>query len=455
MGSVWILGFYFLLATASSTDVFQENSFTDLSGIHLNLYHVKSNSSLFNSKSWLHDVLARDEERFKAFSSRLAQNEAEITTSASSSSHSKRTTDLKSVSLPLNSGISIRSGNYYVKIGLGSPAKYYPVIMDTGSSFSWLQCQPCRIYCHNQAGPIFDPSASKTYKSLPCDRSECSSLKRATLNDPFCEANSHTCIYTASYGDASFSIGYLSQDRLTLNPSQVLPSFVYGCGQDNQGLFGMAAGIIGLARDKLSLLAQTSYKYGYGFSYCLPSAKGGQGGVLSIGTASLGTLSSFKFTPMVTDPRNPSLYFIGLSGITVAGKPLGVSAATYKVPTIIDSGTVITRLPTPVYSTLKDTFVKIMKRKYTKASGYSILDTCFKGSLASVTAVPPIQLVFQGGAALNLAPKNILIEIEDLVCLAFTGSKELAIIGNHQQQTFKVAYDVSKSRIGFAPGGCR
>lgn len=427
--------------------------FTDLSGIHLKLYHAESNSSL-TRKSWFQDVLAKDEERFKALSSRLAQNDAEITTAASSSSHSKRPIDLKSVSLPLNSGLSIGSGNYFVKIGLGSPANYYPVIMDTGSSFSWLQCQPCVVYCHNQAGPIFDPSASQTYKALPCSASECSSLKRSTLNNPLCDT-SNTCVYTASYGDASFSIGYLSQDKLTLTPSEVFPRFVYGCGQNNQGLFGRSAGIIGLARDKLSLLGQVSYKYGYAFSYCLPSALGGQGGVLSIGTPSLGMSSSFKFTPLVVDSKNPSLYFIRLATITVAGKPLGVSAVSYKVPTLIDSGTVITRLPASLYAALRDAFVKAISGKYPKAPAFSILDTCFKGKLASTSAVPLVQLVFAGGAELSLRAKNIVLQVDSgTFCLAFAASREIAIIGNHQQQTFKVAYDVSKSRIGFAPGGC-
>ncbi|PKU78728.1 hypothetical protein MA16_Dca000071 [Dendrobium catenatum] len=39
-------------------------------------------------------------------------------------------------------------------------------------------------------------------------------------------------------------------------------------------------------------------------------------------------------------------------------------------------------------------------------------------------------------------------------CLAFAAAKGVTIIGNWQQKTFDVVYDVGKGRIGFAGGGC-
>lgn len=424
------------------------------SSIQLNLYHVHGPGSSLspNSSISLSDLLSRDQQRVKFLRTRLLNRGVQI----GSTPHHKSGNLLEpnSASVPLSPGLSIGSGNYYVKLGLGSPPKYYAMIFDTGSSLSWLQCQPCVVYCHSQVDPVFEPSASKTYKRLSCRTPECSSLKAATLNDPICAA-SGACVYTASYGDASYSMGYLSQDLLTLTPSQSLPYFTYGCGEDNEGLFGRAAGIVGLARDKLSMLAQLSTKFGYAFSYCLPTATSGSpgGGFLSIGSI---PPSSYKFTPMISNPQNPSLYFLRIAAITVGGRPLGVAAGGYQVPTIIDSGTVITRLPVSIYAPLKDAFVKIMGSKgYEQAPAYSILDTCFKGSLKSLAATPEIQMIFQGGAGLSLGAQNILIEADKgVTCLAFARTNQIAIIGNHQQQTYNIAYDVSSSRIGFAPGGC-
>ena len=143
--------------------------------------------------------------------------------------------------------------------------------MDTGSSLSWIQCQPCLAYFHPQAAPLFNPSSSDTYETLSCEASECSYLKDATLNSPTC-TKSDKCVYTATYGDQSFSQGFLSKDTLTFG-SETLPGFVYGCGQDNNGLFGKSAGLVGLAKNSLSMLSQLSNKYGKAFSYCLPTGK--------------------------------------------------------------------------------------------------------------------------------------------------------------------------------------
>ncbi|XP_065857114.1 aspartyl protease family protein At5g10770-like [Euphorbia lathyris] len=453
MGSIWFLGFFMVLATSSFAEFLEGNQ----SSIQLNLYHVRGRSSSLspNSSLSLFDVLSRDEHRAKSLS-RMMQGKKSVKGAPASHHHKSKSGHLLEPHLagvPLNSGLSIGSGNYYVKLGLGSPPKYYAMILDTGSSLSWLQCNPCVIYCHNQVGPLFEPSASSSYRSLSCGTPECSSLKSATLNDPACTASGR-CVYTASYGDSSYSMGYLSQDLLTLAPSQTLPRFTYGCGQDNEGLFGRAAGIVGLARDKLSMLAQLSTRYGYAFSYCLPTATSSSsaGGFLSIGKISP---SAYKFTPMRTDSQNPSLYFLRFSAITVAGRPLRLSAAGYQVPTIIDSGTVITRLPSAMYTALRQAFVEIMSKKYAQAPAYSILDTCFKGSPKSMSTAPVIQLVFEGGASLSVGAANSLIEADKgVTCLAFASSNQIAIIGNHQQQTYNIAYDVSASRIGFAPGGC-
>ncbi|CAI0374154.1 unnamed protein product [Linum tenue] len=372
-------------------------------------------------------------------------------------------TNTGSSSIPLTSGLSIGSGNYYVKLGIGSPAKYHAMLMDTGSSLSWMQCKPCVIYCHSQADPVFDPSASSTYSKLSCATPECSSLKAATLNDPACEADSNACIYTASYGDASYSIGYLGKDVLNLSPAAGSGSqqrFTFGCGQDNQGLFGRAAGILGLARDKLSFLSQLLQVASNGFSYCLPTAtpaaSSSGGGYLSLGSSALSSLP-YKFTPMLTDPKNPSLYFLDLTAITVAGKPLPVSPDSYRVPTILDSGTVITRIPAAAYTALQAAVVKAVSGKFAQAPAYSILETCFKGKLSEMAAaVPRVGLVFRGGAGLDLLPRNLLVEVPEdgITCLGFAKSPTIAIIANRQQQTVNVAYDVANSRIGFAPGGC-
>lgn len=196
------------------------------------------------------------------------------------------------ISIPLSPGSSLGIGNYITMIGLDTPSSFYAMVVDTGSSITWLQCSPCLIYCHDQSGPVFNPFSSSTYHSIPCFATECSGLKSATRNSPAC-STSNVCIYNATYGDSSFFVGYLSKDTLSVSSSS-FTSFVYRCGQDNEGLFSKSVGLIGLAKDKFSLLSQLAPKFGNAFSYCLPTMSSTI--FLSIGSYDP---SHLVFTPLV------------------------------------------------------------------------------------------------------------------------------------------------------------
>lgn len=422
--------------------------------LHLPLYHVqgRSTDSLLKTTLSFSDALAVDDAHVKFLNSRLNKKNTTGVHPAATSS----LTGSKSVSAPLNPGLPLGVANYYTKIGLGTPPTYHLVVVDTGSSLSWIQCEPCEGYCHPQVGPRFNPSASNTYQKLSCDTNQCSALKDATLNTPVC-SRSNSCVYTATYGDQSYSAGYLSRDTLRFG-SDSISGFTFGCGQDNNGLFGKSAGLVGLARNPLSMLYQFSTK---AFAYCLPSAtlmgQIGSAGFLSIGMTSN---SGYKFTPMLSNSRDPALYFVKLSAVSVSGKPIGVAASAYSVPTIMDSGTTISRLPTPVYSALRAELVKIISSKYKMIEPISILDACFAGGFNEISGIlPSVVLMFEGGAELDLKPKNVVLELEKgTTCLSFAGNsniQDIAIIGNQQQQTFEVVYDVAQSKIGIAAGGCR
>jgi hypothetical protein len=114
---------------------------------------------------------------------------------------------------------------------------------------------------------------------------------------------------------------------------------------------------------------------------------------------------------------------------------------------------VITRLPTGVYSALSKAVAAAMKGT-PRASAFSILDTCFQGQASQVRA-PAVNMAFAGGAVLKLAARNLLVDVDSATtCLAFAPARSAAIIGNTQQQTFSVVYDVKSNKIGFAAGGC-
>lgn len=414
--------------TSSSYTAITDLRLQHNSGIHLPLHHPQSpcSSAPLSKNLTLIDILHHDARRVKSLLHRL-------TTSAAS--------------VPLFKGTALGVANYVTRINIGSPPKPYTVVIDTGSSLSWIQCVPCKVSCYLQVDPIFNPAASSTYHTVTCSAAQCTALLSATLNPSSCDL-SETCIYDASYGDASFSIGYLSQDTLSLSGRDAaIPNFIFGCGQDNKGLFGESAGIIGLAKNSLSLFSQLSPTFGSSFSYCLPSLSAT--GYLSFGAYNPG---NFVFTPMAKSSANKDLYYLKLSSITVARQSITVPGDT---PSIIDSGTVITRLPEEVYRALSGAVVGAIGGKVARAKAYSIFDTCFKGSAVTVPT-PEVAFVFGGGAEVRLPARNVVIDVEDgVTCLAFVAARGAAIIGNWQQETFDIVYDVGRGTIGFAAGGCR
>lgn len=350
------------------------------------------------------------------------------------------------------SGRSLGSGNYIVTVGLGTPKKDLSLIFDTGSDLTWTQCRPCVKSCYDQQEPILDPSLSTTYKNVSCKSVQCNKLISATGNQPGCSIA--TCIYGIQYGDSSFSVGYFGTDTLMLTPEDVFNDFSFGCGQNNQGLFGSTAGLLGLGRDQLSVVSQTASKYGKYFSYCLPTPSSSNG-YLTFGK---GGSSALKFTPILTDSRGPSFYFIKIEAIKVGGQTLSISQSVFQTAgTIIDSGTVITRLPPAAYSALRAAFRQQMS-KYPMAAALSILDTCYDLSKYDTVQVPKISFVLGGNVEVPIIVSGILYGgSPSQLCLAFAGNgdaSDVGILGNVQQQTLEVVYDVAGEKLGFGTGGC-
>lgn len=274
-------------------------------------------------------------------------------------------------------------------------------------------------------------------------------------NRPAC--SSSTCVYGVLYGDRSFSLGFFGKEKLTLTDKDVFQNFLFGCGQDNEGLFGAIAGLLGLGRDKFSLVEQTANRYGRIFSYCLPSTSSSTGH-LTFGEGSDKASKAIKFSPFSKSYSKSSFYGLDLLGIRVAGNKLAIPPSVFSTAgLVIDSGTTLTYLPPTVYNALRTAFRQAMKN-YTMGEPFSILDTCYDFSSRKTVYIPRIVFSFSGGVDVEVDKSGVLL-VRNLsqVCLAFTGNKnanDTAIFGNTQQKTLEVVYDVGRSRIGFAPGGC-
>ncbi|XP_037445105.1 aspartyl protease family protein At5g10770-like [Triticum dicoccoides] len=355
-----------------------------------------------------------------------------------------------SVAIPDRSGDFLDSPEFIVVVGFGTPAQPSSVMFDTGSDMSWIQCKPCSGYCHPQHDPVFDPTKSTTYAAVQCGQPLCSHTGS--------KCNDTTCLYSMDYvdGPSKWSTsGVLSQDTLTVTSSTKLSGFPFGCGQRNLGKFGYVDGLLGLGRGQLSLSSQADRSFDGTFSYCLPSDNS-TAGYLSIGSTPV--TGQVQYTAMIQKSSYPSLYFVELVSINIGGYILPVPPSIFtSTGTILDSGTILTHLPGQAYTALRDRFKFTMQGSKT-APPQENLDTCYDFGGQSGILIPAVSLIFRDGAVFDLNFYGILTFPQPTIgCLAFMPRPEstpFSIIGNTQQRSTEVIYNVAAEKIGFVPNSC-
>ncbi|KAK4268887.1 hypothetical protein QN277_022115 [Acacia crassicarpa] len=429
--------------TESEPQVFQSDLKSSLP-MSLQLHHVdalsfnKTPDQLFNLR------LQRDALRTKALISMAARAGARNATRRRGSGFSSS----------VISGLSQGSGEYFTRLGVGTPARYVYMVLDTGSDIIWLQCSPCKR-CYSQTDPVFNPSKSRSFAGVPCGSPLCHRLDASG-----CNQKKKVCMYQVSYGDGSFTVGEFATETLTFRRTRVA-RVALGCGHDNQGLFVGAAGLLGLGRGRLSFPAQTGRRFNQKFSYCLVdrSASSRPSAIL-FGDSAVSRTA--RFTPLLRNPKLDTFYYVELLGMSVGGGLVrGVSASLFRLDlagnggVIIDSGTSVTRLTQPAYIALRDAF-RAGASNLKPAPEFSLFDTCYDLSGKTEVKVPTVVLHFRG-ADVSLPATNYLIPVDTsgTFCFAFAGTAGgLSIIGNIQQQGFRVVFDLASSRVGFAPRGC-
>lgn len=353
------------------------------------------------------------------------------------------------LSTPVSSGTSQGSGEYFSRIGVGTPAKQFYMVLDTGSDVNWLQCQPCTD-CYQQTDPVFTPSSSSSYTALTCESPQCGSLEVSACR-------TGKCLYQVSYGDGSFTVGDFVTETVSFGDSGSVNDVALGCGHDNEGLFMGSAGLLGLGGGPLSLTKQIKAS---SFSYCLVDRDSSKSSTLDFNSAAPGAES--VFAPLVKNGKVDTFYYVGLTGMSVGGKTVSIPPSLFQMDEsgdggiIVDSGTAITRLQTQAYNSLRDAFVKLTP-DLKSTSGVALFDTCYDFSSLSSVQVPTVSFQFTGGRSLALPAKNYLIPVDSAgtFCFAFAPTtSSLSIIGNVQQQGTRVTFDLAKSRVGFTPNKC-
>ncbi|CAA0831386.1 Eukaryotic aspartyl protease family protein [Striga hermonthica] len=354
-------------------------------------------------------------------------------------------------SSPIISGFSHGIGEYFTLIGVGTPPKPFYMILDTGSDLTWLECLPCETCYHHQLDGIFVPTQSSSFALVHCYDLLCYLLQYPLGSPQECnkQPDQH-CLYEVQYGDGSFTKGELSTETLTFGKTKV-SKVPLGCGYQNKARIGSAAGLLGLGHGKLSLPNQVGIN---SFSYCLTDTSNSSShSYLTFGNSVVS--NNTIFTPLL---RNPTYYYVELLGISVGGKRVsGITPSLFNEGMIVDSGTTLTWLPQLAYEALRDAFLDAGASNLMRAPSVSILDTCFYvPENTTKVKVPTVELHFKD-ADVSLPASNYMYPVDNngTFCFAFANRTDGPfIIGNIQQQGFRVVYDLANNQIGFAPNSC-
>ncbi|XP_021726975.1 aspartic proteinase CDR1-like [Chenopodium quinoa] len=366
----------------------------------------------------------------------------------------------------INSNLVPNGGDYLIKIALGTPPVEFLANADTGSDLIWLQCSPCDI-CIPQKSPLFDPTKSSTFHTIPCNSQSCDHpdvISGCPSNNT--KSDGLPCIYGVTYGDGTTSVGILATDTLNFPPvdnhvttqTSSYPSSIIGCGIDNYGYFGnQGDGIVGLGAGPLSLVSQLGPKINYKFSYCLAPQSSGVNSKLNFGAGVTGP--KVVSTPFTTGDHSTYHYHLTLDAITIGDSSVPMDHKDV----VIDSGTTLTYLPPKVYNGVKSAITSAIRLSPMPkpVKGY---DLCYetRQSLGSDGELNPPDVVFHfEGADVVLkvensfrvvATKNVVIS-----CLAIVPTNDMvhtSIFGNIAQVNFEVGYDLQAKRVSFVPTDC-
>ncbi|PAN26092.1 hypothetical protein PAHAL_4G347000 [Panicum hallii] len=406
----------------------------------------------------LADLLRRDQLRVDHIHWRLSESEGVGVSEGS-------------VKEPVRFGVAYLHDQPVIQVRIGSESKgseqqqqqrsppgvVQTVVLDTASDVPWVQCAPCPVPpCHPQADSTYDPARSSTYDAVSCGSPACEQLGR--LYGGGC-ANGQ-CRYRVPFPNSnlSSSSGTYGTDLLAVGPNSGI-TFKFGCSHAEAGQGGSSdsdnttAGVMALGGGPESLVSQAAANYRNAFSYCIPAATERRpAGFFVLGAPPSADSSAYVATPMLRYPRVPTFYLVRLQGITVNGQLLNVTPSVFATGTVLDSRTAVTRLAPTAYRALREAFRGWMA-VYTAAPPRGSLDTCYDFSGAFFVAPPRIELVLERGNVLELDRSGVLFHD----CLAFAPNSDdrmLGILGNVQQQTMEVLYDVGGGAVGFRRGAC-
>ncbi|CAH8359892.1 unnamed protein product [Eruca vesicaria subsp. sativa] len=367
--------------------------------------------------------------------------------------------------MSLGSGFDFGEAQYFSEITVGTPAKKFKVVVDTGSELTWVNC---RFHGKGkEKREVFRAEESSSFRKVGCMTKTCKVDLINLFSLTTCPTPQSPCSYDYRYADGSTAQGVFGMDTFTVGLTNgrvaSIPGVLIGCSTTGTSFHG-ADGILGLALSDYSFTSKATNIFGGKFSYCLvdhTSNKNISNYLIFGSTPSSTTKAPARRTARLDLNLLPSLYAINIVGISIGDTMLNIPPIVWDVKrsggTILDSGTSLTLLADAAYKAVVSGLERyLVGVKRVKPEDVPI-EYCYDTSKFDDRKLPQLSFHFKGGARFSPFRKSYLIDAAPGIrCLGFVsaGAPATNIIGNIMQQNHLWEFDLAASTLSFAPSTC-
>ncbi|CAL0317340.1 unnamed protein product [Lupinus luteus] len=347
-----------------------------------------------------------------------------------------------------------------VEVGIGTfnndAYKSYFLVMDTGSSFTWTQCEGCRVKpkgnCFPQEEDYFPNSKSKSY---------------VPFNPP--------STYNQHYEGGGNSSGFRAKETFNFPSTSSssarikFPNIVFGCGINNHLPLGdlQIAGVFGMGLQKTSFIRQIETQSGGRFSYCLvpTNLQNPPPMYLRFGT----NIKLPRSSKTLNLLKSPLFYIVKMIDLGVNGERLHIKEEqfyskdlTSTKGLVVDSGSLPSVISKEAYKVIVSKLEKYFsqyKEEFKKDEFEGWL--CYESIKRQqrYKNIPRVTYYFEGGVQLDLDPESSFMALEEdgkqLFCLGILPSEfNSNILGAFQQANFKFIYNIKDMTLKFGREDC-
>ncbi|CAA7016254.1 unnamed protein product [Microthlaspi erraticum] len=372
--------------------------------------------------------------------------------------------------MPLGSGVDYGAAQYFTEVSVGTPAKKFRVVVDTGSELTWVNCRfhgKGKEKVENRS--VFRAEESSSFRKVGCLTQTCKVDLMNLFSLSSCPTPSTPCSYDYRYADGSTAQGVFARETFTVNLTngrkRRLRNLI-GCSNSFTGeSFRGADGVLGLAFSDYSFTSRAVDLFGGRFSYCLVDhlSHKNVSNYLIFGSSptSTKTTAAARTAPLNLD-LIPPFYAIDIVGISLGDKMLDIPAQVWDGTagggTILDSGTSLTFLADAAYTIVVEALERsLVGFKRVKPEGVPI-EYCFSSTSGfDESKLPQLTFHFKGGARFEPHRRSYLVDTAPGVkCLGFVsaGTPATNVVGNIMQQNYLWQFDTLASTLSFAPSTC-